>query len=453
MKHRPERIYGLSAPGLACRNAAIGAATGLVAVLTVGTASADYKLGPADQVHVKVVEFNRDTLTPTEWAILAGDYRVDAQGKILMPIIGEVTALGLTVAELNKSIENEVRELIGFQETAAEPGMDTGTNNVLTASTEIIEYRPFYVSGAVKQPGAFPYRPGLTILQAVSIAGGQPSASGEGWSLERDAIAANGTIRSLDLEELGLLARQARLRAELADAKDIVFPATIGKSPGRSPEMEKLGEQIKANETEMFLHRQAETSRQIKSLTAQKALLESEVVSLLDQVRAQQAQGNLVANELKMVNQLVDKGLSTTSRRLTLDRAAADIESKKLQLQTSVIQVRQDINRCERELVALLDKRQSEIATTLSETQGSIDELAARRRTTLTLLSRLQTAGAFVGSVEDGMRVIYSIVKRDDQGKSTEILDVPEAEPVEPGDTIKVTVKMPNQSAGIQALR
>ena len=371
----------------------------------------------------------------------------------MLPVIGEVTALGLTVAELNKSIENEVRELIGFQETTAAAGVNGGTNNVLTASTEIVEYRPFYVSGAVRQPGAFPYRPGLTVLQAVSIAGGQPAASGEGWSLERDAIAANGALRSLDIEELSLLARHARLRAELADAKEIEFPATIGKSAGRSPDMEKLAEQIRANETEMFLHRQAETSRQTKSLSAQKALLESEVVSLLDQVKAQQTERNLVANELKMVNQLVDKGLSTTARRLTLDRAAADIDSKKLQLQTSVIQVRQDINRCERELAALLDKRQSEIAASLSETRASIDEQAAKRQTTLTLLTRLQTAGAFVGSAEDGMRVIYSIVKRDDQGRSTEILDVPETELVEPSDTIKVIVKMPNQSAGVQALR
>jgi Polysaccharide biosynthesis/export protein/SLBB domain len=450
MKHSSSWIYGLSGPHLVFRNLAIGLSAALVAVLTSGAAYADYKLGPSDQLRVKVVEFNKDTLTPTEWAILAGDYRVDAQGNILMPIVGEIAAQGLTVVDLNKSIENKVRELIGFEEKPAQAGENPAGNNVVTASTEIIEYRPFYVGGAVRQPGAFPYRPGLTVLQAISIAGGQPAvAGGDGWSLERDAIAAGGELHGIDLKQLSLLAQQARLRAELVDAREIKFPASIGKSSGRSAETEQHLEQIKANETEIFLHRLAETDRQKESLTAQKALLESEVASLLDQVKAEQVQGKLVADELKSVNHLVDKGLTTTSRRLTLDRAAADSESKVLQLQTSVIQVRQDINRCERELAALLDKRRSDISASLIETQGALDELGAKRGTTLTLLSRLQTAGAYAGSVENGMRVVYSIVNRNEKGETTETFDVPETSPVEPGDTVKVTVEMPNQSAGI----
>ena len=149
------------------------------------------------------------------------------------------------------------------------------------------------------------------------------------------------------------------------------------------------------------------------------------------------------------MNSLVDKGLTTTSRRLALDRTVAEIESKILQLQTSAIQVRQDINRSERELSTLLDKRQSDIAAELRDTQGSLDELAEKRRTSIALLARLQEAGSFAISTQGEIRPIYSIIRKDDRGQSTEIVDVPETASVEPGDTIKVTVDTQEQSADL----
>ena len=36
----------------------------------------------------------------------------------------------------------------------------------------MIEYRPFYIHGEVKKPGGYPYQPGMTINQAVALAGG-----------------------------------------------------------------------------------------------------------------------------------------------------------------------------------------------------------------------------------------------------------------------------------------
>ena len=41
-----------------------------------------------------------------------------------------------------------------------------------SVAAEISHYRPFYILGEVNAPGQYPYRPRMTVLTAVSIAGG-----------------------------------------------------------------------------------------------------------------------------------------------------------------------------------------------------------------------------------------------------------------------------------------
>jgi polysaccharide export outer membrane protein len=39
-------------------------------------------------------------------------------------------------------------------------------------SVEVMNYRPFYILGEVNEPGSYPYRAGMTILNAAAMAGG-----------------------------------------------------------------------------------------------------------------------------------------------------------------------------------------------------------------------------------------------------------------------------------------
>ena len=40
---------------------------------------------------------------------------------------------------------------------------------------DVIAYRPFYIHGEVNNPGAYSYQPGMTVDQAVALAGGLTS--------------------------------------------------------------------------------------------------------------------------------------------------------------------------------------------------------------------------------------------------------------------------------------
>ncbi|SFD64425.1 polysaccharide biosynthesis/export family protein [Pseudoalteromonas denitrificans] len=106
-----------------------------------------YKLGPGDKIEIKV--YGQDDLTVE--ALLGNS------GIINYPFLGEIKVKGLTV----KQVENLV--IKGLK------GDYLINPNV---STQVVEYRQFYIHGEVKQPGGYSYQPGMTINQAVALAGG-----------------------------------------------------------------------------------------------------------------------------------------------------------------------------------------------------------------------------------------------------------------------------------------
>jgi len=78
-------------------------------------------------------------------------------GKISFPLVGDVTAGGKTVSELETELEDALRD--GFLKQPR-------------VSIEVLEYRPFFILGEVMKPGEYPYTNGLTVLNAVATANG-----------------------------------------------------------------------------------------------------------------------------------------------------------------------------------------------------------------------------------------------------------------------------------------
>ena len=108
---------------------------------------AGYTLDAGDKL--RVVVFGQDGLT--------NSYSVDAGGNITMPLIGTVTARGLTTAELSAAIGAKLRQ--GY---IREPHV----------AVEIESYRPFFILGEVTYPGQYPFVANMTVETAVAIAGG-----------------------------------------------------------------------------------------------------------------------------------------------------------------------------------------------------------------------------------------------------------------------------------------
>lgn len=109
--------------------------------------SGTYILGPTDRVRLKV--YGEGDIT--------GEYEVDSAGFVSIPLAGHVKAAGLTTRQLEKGIAAALAKGI-----VRDPRVNV----------EIALYRPFYILGEVKKSGEYPYRMGLTVMDAVATAGG-----------------------------------------------------------------------------------------------------------------------------------------------------------------------------------------------------------------------------------------------------------------------------------------
>lgn len=106
-----------------------------------------YRLDSGDKLRVNV--FNEDTIS--------GEYEVDGSGNIAVKLVGTVLAKNKTLAELSHDIEERLKE--GYLKNPQ-------------VSIDVLNYRPFYVLGEVKEPGKYAFVNGMTVLNAIALAGG-----------------------------------------------------------------------------------------------------------------------------------------------------------------------------------------------------------------------------------------------------------------------------------------
>ncbi len=106
-----------------------------------------YRLDTGDRV--KVTVFGHEDLS--------GEFDVDGTGRLSLPLIQHVQAAGSTLAELEVAITKKLKP-----DFLKNPRV----------SVEVLNYRPFYILGEVKNPGSYAYVNGMTVINAIALAGG-----------------------------------------------------------------------------------------------------------------------------------------------------------------------------------------------------------------------------------------------------------------------------------------
>jgi len=110
-------------------------------------AAQDYHVGVGDLLEIEV--YNEPDLTK--------EVRVLTDGKISLPLLGQITAAGRTVQQLQK----EVRDLLAAQYLVSPQ-----------VTVFVKEFSSVFVFGEVKSPGSFPLTGKMTVFEAITYAGG-----------------------------------------------------------------------------------------------------------------------------------------------------------------------------------------------------------------------------------------------------------------------------------------
>lgn len=113
-----------------------------------------YVVVAGDKIEIKVL--GQDDLTVTTL--------LNKTGKINFPFLGEIQVVDLTVEQIEQKIINGLKG-----DYLINPSVDV----------QVVEYRPFFITGEVRLPGGYPYQLGLTINQAIAIAGGLTERASE----------------------------------------------------------------------------------------------------------------------------------------------------------------------------------------------------------------------------------------------------------------------------------
>jgi polysaccharide biosynthesis/export protein len=211
---------------------------GIVLIATVSVCSGqtrDYVVGAPD------------TLTITVWnqPNLSGKFSVEADGSFTFPLIGRVTAGGLTLRGLETELNRRLAD--GYLK-----------NPQVSVSVETYRSQQIFIVGEVRSPGAYPLTGNMTLIEALARAGSTTSdASGEAVILRappgssekpvqsnpaengesRDAAGENRDVVRVQLDELETGAWSQNIR--LQDGDTIFISRTVSlyvfgqvKSPG-----------------------------------------------------------------------------------------------------------------------------------------------------------------------------------------------------------------------------
>ena len=121
-----------------------------------------YKLGSGDRL--KVTVYGEDDLS--------GEFEVNDQGAVALHLVGPVIVAGKTLTEVEGLIAEKFAAsfLVNPRVTV-----------------EVLNYRPFFILGEVKNPASYPWISGMTVINAVALAGGFTPRAAKGSIMLRRA--------------------------------------------------------------------------------------------------------------------------------------------------------------------------------------------------------------------------------------------------------------------------
>lgn len=308
--------------------------------------AAGISVGPGEKLRITI----------DDWHNISGEYRVSPSGTLSLPLIGDVKVGEADTIELARKIVLQLGKKINLEK-------------VPHCSVEVVEFRPFFVMGDVTKAGKYEYVPGLTVLQAVSIAGGyfRGESRVSGKSLEGDVLV-------LQRQTKELLAKVARLEAEKANKTTIDFPDNL-KTTAPSDQRLMQGEQ------DILRAHNESHAKKIKAFEKHLALLNEEFTSIDSQIEISQKQLKLLNQRFENVRKLAKGGLTTMGQRVVAEASRAQMELQVQRITSRKLGVRQSISHLEQRRLDLITNRVKRINQDLqlarSEAEKTSYKLAA----------------------------------------------------------------------------
>ncbi|MDR7037741.1 MULTISPECIES: polysaccharide biosynthesis/export family protein [Methylobacterium] len=320
---------------------------------------------------------------------LSGEYIVQEDGNIYVPLVGSVAVAGTSFQDLDHALSSALSGKL---------------NGSVRVGIQLAEREPVYVLGPVAKPGPYKYIPGMSVLHALALAGAVETAPQDQWRLLDTAR-----------EKERLLKSSERLTRSLARAAVLV-----AERDGSKPATKRLFELVgppsaKSRLTEADTFRQVERSKRKKQEAAIEAAIQSYVAELtIQRNKLAQVESNIGDRNLRVdhLSKLRERGATTDATFYTSLTELGDAKERFQDAKAVIAQTEHRISdllhdrlritvegevdreREIRELQSIIDEEEltrAAVSTALAQLPGILESQAAsRKEMTLTILHRTQ---------------------------------------------------------------
>jgi polysaccharide export outer membrane protein len=345
----------------------------------------------------------------------SGESTVDQSGNIRLPMIGDISAVNLTLNELEKSIAHALAQ---------------GYIRNPTVNIKVTEFNPIYVLGMVRTPGLYPYREGLSVIGAIARAGGIGLAESQPGGMLGTLLQAEERVRLLEISRVALLAKRARLLALQNGDDRIDFPDVSGVVVDATRVA-----QIRDGEQLTFAAERQAVQQETEALQKQLPRLEAEIASLKNQAELELKQRGLNHELVADYEQLAKNGLARKSTYIEVKREEARIDGNVGRLQSEALKAELSIGDLQFRITELRNVYQRRVTTELRETERALLDLTV----TLPAAQRVRTAYARqVGllTTEQAQQPVITVIR----AKGTTIVKYDAAADflLQPGDVVQI---------------
>lgn len=351
---------------------------------------------------------------------------VGGNGAVQLPFLGTVDLLGMPLGEAGETIV----ALYVDNDILIAPRIDLSVLNL----------RPFSVLGDVTAPGFFDYRPGISVEQAVGLAGGpvRAVAGEEARSLQRLSLRAELAV--VEAAMLREAAAAARLNAQLKGADridiDAVQVAEITEPDRRLiATLVAQDDEIIAAERVHFQETRSLLEQAIFEIKRQIALTHEQIAAQAEQIDSYDA-------ELARSEELTERGLVAAPVLARLLRQIADEETALLRLRTGLAATQREHTGLQRQVLDLDFDRLQRWRLDLAEVGLRAAQLLATRNSVLDRLALLEDWSLRAAESETEIRLDYIVRRRTPDGRQVTI-SVEDTDALAPGDVLIVRLLRP----------
>lgn len=362
---------------------------------------------------------------------------INRDGDVSLAKIGTLRAAGSTVGDLRARVNAQLASRVFYVRNMN--GQDRSTTIDLDdVSLAVIEYRPIYINGDVSKPGDQPFRSGMSVRQAIALAGGLDIARFRVRDPFLDAAEARAEYETLWTEYAGGLARKLRLEAMLDEQQSINKDA-LDRTPLAAAAIEELlvleGRRLVSDRIDI-----ANEKRYLKQSLNQ---LDMQLTALKEQ-QEQEKQG-LVADQVdaESTRALLTRGITSATRTTEARRALLLSSTRLLQTGAQLSTMLQQREEVQRKLEKVDDHRRINLMGELQSTQVLLQTLEAKIRGAG---EKLLYSGAMKSQLARGSGgkpeiVIFRRSKPPSDRGSIRI-DADQDQELLPGDVVEVSLKI-----------